>query len=145
MSEALQSKTFQIGTEKYVTTQLDAVTGRRIFLRLVMAVAPVLERLDVKGKSDEAKETAFMSAVASALASLDEDLLDTLCEVFGAVTRHVVKPGQEMPLDKGYFGLHFAARYVEMTKWLLECCRANGLLSFLPASSRKSSENAPTQ
>lgn len=41
---------------------------------------------------------------------------------------------KRMPMDRAYFGLHFAGKYFEMMRWLIECCKINGFFSFLSGS-----------
>lgn len=133
MTELLKSTTFTVDGQSYSTSQMSAVDGRKVFLRLVKAVAPALDKLDFSKSTDaDQREQSMLKAAASVLASLDEELLELLCEEFGSRTVHVINPTKTPQMDRVYFGPHFAGRYVQMTKWLLECCKANGLLSFLP-------------
>jgi hypothetical protein len=136
MADVLKQIEFEVDGNRYVTSQLGAIEGRRLFLDLFKAVAPAIEAVAASGslKSSADQESAMLSAAAAIIAQLDSTLLDALCAAFGPKTRHVVTEIQTPNLDPGYFNLHFAGRYVSLFKWVFECCKANGFLSFLPVS-----------
>lgn len=133
MPEILKRIEFTVDGKDYVTTQLDAISGRRIFFRLVKAIAPALENLPSGSEKAAELEQKFLVAIGNVLSTLDERLFDDLCAVFGKSTAHKID-GREVVLEPGYFGIHFAANYVSMVKWLIEVCKANGLFDFLPKS-----------
>lgn len=132
--EVLKAIEFSVDGQNYVTTQLSAIEGRRIFLRLVKAIAPALDSLPNGKEKDAELEQKLLVAAGNVLATLDENLFDALCATFGHSTQHKTDDNRTVTLDPGYFGMHFAARYVSMVKWLMECCKANGLFDFLPKS-----------
>ena len=134
MAEALKQIEFTVDGQKYITSQLGSIDGRGLFLELFKAIAPAIESLPLGQTSPEYQEQAMLSAAAAVISKLDNRLLDSLCDTFGPKTRHVVSESQAMSLDRGYFSLHFAGRYVSMFKWIFECCKANGFLSFLPGN-----------
>ncbi len=126
----LPTKEFVVCGTKYKTTLLDAVTGRGLYLRVVKAAAPALEKLAGTGEG-EAKLLAVAGAI---LENLPTNLLDDLCDTFGESTV-VLRQGGETKLDKSAFGLHFAGKYKEIALWLKECLNANNFLDFLSVMS----------
>ena len=134
MAEALKQIEFTVDGQKYITAQLGAVEGRRLFVDLFKAIAPALESINIGLGDKKFQEQALISAASDIISNLDSALIDKLCDTFGPKTRAVLGPQQEMTLDSGYFSLHFAAKYVQMFKWIYECCKANGFLSFLPGN-----------
>ena len=132
MADALPTKTFQIDNDTYETDMMPATEGRALVLVLVKAIAPAFEKLTFDAKDPAKQEAEFLAAAVNVISQLDNNVLDQLCNAFGSRTRHVVGPTQKPQLTAGYFGLHFAGRYVAMFRWVFECCQANGFLSFLP-------------
>lgn len=130
--EALKSVEFEVGGNKYLTSVMPATDGRVLFLAFVKVLSPALEKLTFDDKADAAKkESTILAAAASVIGNLDPNTLELFCEAFGKSTYHIVSMSQRVPMDRGYFGLHFAGRYVEMMRWVLECCKVNGFLGFL--------------
>lgn len=134
MAEALKQVEFEVDGVRYRTAQLGAVDGRRLFLDLFKAIAPAIEALPTQDVSKEYQDQAMLSAAAAVITKLEVSLLDSLCDTFGPQTVHIVTETQTPYMSKGYFSLHFAGRYIQMFKWIFECCKANGFLSFLPGS-----------
>lgn len=134
MAEVLKQIEFEVDGNKYVTAQLGAIDGRRLFLDLFKALAPALESLPTSDVSKEYQEQAFLAAAAAIISKLEPQLLDSLCDTFGPKTQHILSEMKTPTLDRGYFSLHFAGRYIPMFKWVFECCKANGFLNFLPGS-----------
>lgn len=127
---ALESKEFVVGGVRYSTTVLDAVTGRRLYLRVVKAAAPGLEKL---AGADGDTTSAMLGMVAGVLDGLEVQLVDDLCNAFGDVT--VICSGDKrVKLSQEVFGQHFAGKYKDLTEWLLECLKANKFLDFLSGS-----------
>jgi hypothetical protein len=125
---SLESKEFSVGGVRYRTTVLDAVTGRRLYLRILKAAAPGL-----KGMADaKDKDTAsvMLGLVAEVLGNLDEQLFDDLCDVLGGVSV-ICQGDKQVKLTGDVFGMHFAGKYEDLTNWLLECLKANKFLDFL--------------
>lgn len=110
----------RIGVHDYKVTQLDAVTGRRVFTRLVKLIGPSLAKLEGGG------EAKLGAALAELLGQLDEQSVDYFCDTFGAVTE--VSGGQygkAAPQLDTVFVTHFAGEYLAMTQWLIFCMKVN--------------------
>jgi hypothetical protein len=123
-----ESIKFEIDGHQYRTTVLDAYAARGIYLRLLKALAPALEKLDTKALDSE---TTYMRMAAAAIEGFEVQLFEDLCDLFGAVTVEICAKG-EIPLGtSGAFGLHFAKRYTAMVKWVVQCCKVNGFFDFL--------------
>lgn len=117
----LKPETKTIGDHSYTTTQLDAVRGRRVFMRLARIVGPAFAEMG--GSQDE---TGLARAFGVAIKNLSEDDLDYFCDVFAdATTVTGGKYGAKAPLLKDVFSLHFAANYGDMTAWLVFCMKVN--------------------
>ena len=139
----LRTTEFVVDGVRYKTAALDAYRNRGLYLRLVKAMSPALSKLDLKALRGDNKEQAFFGLVSLIIADFPEQLFNDLCDAFGAVTTEE-RQGQSISLgEPGVFGLHFACRYQQMIKWLVECCKANNYLDFLPGIS--SEPNAPTE
>ena len=116
---------------RFQITVLDAVTGRRLYLRLLKAVAPGLAKL--AGLKDQEDESAMLGALAGAIENLDENLFDDLCNALSANTRMPQDNGSTISLGP-VFGVYFAGKYNFLMLWLLAALNANKLLDFLPES-----------
>lgn len=102
-----------IGAYTYKVTQLDAITGRRAFTRMMKVVGPAL------GGSSEGLETFF--------SSLAEDDMDHFCNLFAKMTTVSggdLREGAEPQLSD-VFMYHFAGRYLEMVEWLVFAFKVN--------------------
>lgn len=118
----IKTKSVNIDGDDYVITQLGAVTGRRIWLKLLKVIAAPMRVL--AGSHGGLSEETIASALASAVESLDDATVDELYTTFGP--RCTVRVGERMPeLTGEVFDQHFAGRYVSMSKWLLECVLFN--------------------
>ena len=119
---------------RFQITVLDAVMGRRLYLRLLKAVAPGLAKLaKLAGLKDHEDESAMLGALASAIESLDVQLFDDLCEAMAAGTRMPRDDGSSVALAP-VFGVFFAGKYNLLMQWLLAALNANKFLDFLPES-----------
>lgn len=113
---ALEQHTREIGSHTYTVTTLDAVKGRKAFVRLLNVMGPIL-------KSASDVET-LVANLASGLSPAD---MDHFCELFGGVTTVTGgEYGDKTPLLlPAAFGTHFAGNYLEMFEWLGFCFEAN--------------------
>lgn len=130
----LTSTEFTIDGKKYKTVALDAFRNRGLYLRLVKAVMPAIERLSIAELKGPEKEEAFLKLLGSVIENFPEVLFEDLCNAFAGVTT-LEEPGKSIPLgDPGVFGLHFSRRYRQMIEWVVQCCKANNYLDFLPGT-----------
>lgn len=117
MSSPFKVETLRIGAHAYKVTQLDAVTGRRAFARLVKLIGPAMAKL--KDGEEEA-------ALVDLLSRIEESDLDYFCDTFSPVTE--VSGGQyskAAPQLDTVFLTHFAGEYLAMTQWLVFCIKVN--------------------
>jgi hypothetical protein len=122
-----QIKTFEVRGVKYRTTLLPATQGRALYLKLMKAFGQGLNGLSA-GLDNSA--TAGLGFVAGAIQGLDQSLLDELCEAFGQAT-FALRAGGEDHLKGDAFDDHFTGRYAQLTEWLVELVRINGMVDFL--------------
>lgn len=112
----------RIGAHDYKVTQLDAVKGRRAFVRLAKFVGPAMVKLEGSGTPDE----RVGQAIVAFLADLSEADLDYFCDTFAAVTEvSAGKYGAAAPQLDSVFSVHFAGDYLSMTQWLVFCFKLN--------------------
>jgi hypothetical protein len=122
-----QIKTFEVRGQKYRTTLLPATQGRALYLKLMKAFGQGLNGLSA-GLDNSAM--AGLGFVAGAIQGLDQSLLDELCEAFGQAT-FALRAGGEDHLKGDAFDDHFTGRYTQLTEWLVELVRINGMVDFL--------------
>jgi hypothetical protein len=96
-----QTKVRQIGDTTYEITQLGALAGSKIFMKVLKSAY-------------QAKSSSEM------LANMAPEDFDALIAAFGPMT-NVVGKG---PLDK-IFDFHFVGRYDEMLQWISFCIDLN--------------------
>lgn len=114
-------KRVHIDGHDYEITQLGALRGRKLWLKLLHVIAEPLKTL---GSLEKLDEQALAKVVASAIEGLDEATVEEFCEVYGQSC--TVRVGERWPTLTGeVFDQHFARRYVSMSKWLLECTTYN--------------------
>jgi len=111
-----------IGKHEYELTQLGAVEGRRLWVKVLKLLAPAIKELAVAGKLNEA---ALAMAVGTVIEDLDENIFVDFCKAFTARTRLRTDADQWPEMTEAMFDLHFAGRYIDMTKWLGECLLFN--------------------
>ncbi len=129
----LSTKTFTIDGDEYEITSLGAKKGRKIWLKLVHALAPAMREMAAGGS--KLTETTALSALAAAIENLDDDVTESLYEAFGETcTVRIKETGNTPNLTGAIFDMHFAQRYLSMSKWLWECIRFN-FASFLDDTS----------
>ena len=123
------SVTVRIQDNDYKLTALDAVTGRRIYLRLVKILAPGLAKLPTLKDADSTDK--LLAVVVGSLDQIDEATLDAFCDAFGQCTELIVDDKTRVTLSGPAFGEHFCGRYAAMTQWLLESIKVNKFIDFL--------------
>lgn len=114
----LRAEERDIGGLKYKITQLGAVKGRAVALRLVKAIGPAFASLAGKGKLEEALPGLFANL------SLDENDLTYFCDAFAEKTFVFTADGK-MPRLDNVFDVHFAGKYRDMMGWLIACVEVN--------------------
>jgi hypothetical protein len=117
----VETKRATIDGQEYEITQLGALEGRKIWLRLVGALAAAIKELAAHETLDE---RAVASAAASVVSNLDEATFELMCKAFAKRCR-VVNGAAAPLLDDVNFDLHFAGQYIRMTKWFAECVMYN--------------------
>lgn len=93
-----------IGDDTLEVTQLGAIKGRAVFVRVLKVIGPALTGKDMAG----------------IFAGLNEEDVTYLCDAFAPMTL-VKGKGQ---LDK-IFDVYFAGRFLEMFQWLAFCIELN--------------------
>lgn len=134
---SLPSHSFILAGNRYRTTVLGAIRGRQLYLRLLKALAPMLQTLDPSKLQEDHGQ--IFPLIAAAVSEFPEKLLDDLCEAFGEKTVYLVND-KELTLDPGMFDLHFAGRPGDVISFVVECVKFNKFLDFLPATSKESSK-----
>lgn len=114
----LESSTRRIGRYEYKVTQLQAIKGRRLLVKLLKALGPAAEALSVSSQDNAG------ALIGKLTAGLDEALVDELCDTFAARSEFQLENGKWMDLA-GQFDLHFAGQYGEMAKWLAFAVEVN--------------------
>lgn len=112
----LEAQTRDIGKHTYTVTPLDAIKGRRAFVRLANAAAPVLSR----ASSPE-------DLVGTLLSALSEKDVDHFCDLFGLTSTVTGGDyGERTPLlTNNTFMNHFAGNYLDLLEWLAFCVEVN--------------------
>lgn len=132
---ALDKRAKQIGEHTYEVTQLDAVRGRRVFVRFAKLMMPALS--EASAAASEAKQGAagevqgvaagrFLKALERVADAVTEEDVEFFCEHFAPST--AVRGGQygsKAPQLESVFALHFAGEYLGMMEWLLFCFEVN--------------------
>ena len=104
----------RIGEFTYRVTQLDAITGRGAFTRLMKVGGPAIAKLD------EGVGAAF----GELCTRLEVEDVHYFCDLFAKQTE-VVQPDGKAPQLSDIFLFHFAGRYLEMMQWLTFAMKAN--------------------
>lgn len=129
--QALPTVEATVDGTRFQITLLDAVTARKLYLRLLKSIAPGLAGLaKVSSVNDE---SAMLTAFADIVAGLDVDLFEDLCNVMAESTRIPSNDGSTVKLS-AVFGGFFAGKYTMMVQWLVAALSANEFLDFLPAN-----------
>lgn len=117
----IETITKDIGDYTYAVKQLDALKGRKVFVRLANVLGPAFEGL---GKGEDAVE----KALGKLLASLREDDMEYFCKQFAPSTMVLGGEYADDPRSLQsdlFFGTHFAGKYLDMIEWLIHCVQAN--------------------
>jgi hypothetical protein len=115
----LETVTKEIEGTTYEVRQLDAVKGRKVFVRFAKLIAPALA--EIQGQKDP--NAALGRVVSTFAAGIDEETLDYFCDAF-APTTCIVEGAKKPELSK-VFALHFAGKYFELVQWLVFCFEVN--------------------
>lgn len=110
------NKVIKVGETEYRITQLGALEGRKLWLRLVKVLGPVVSKLAGAKALDG---DTIAAAVKLLTEELDEETFEMLCKAFAG--RCQLRNGDKWPdLSDALFDQHFAGDYVSMTKWVGE-------------------------
>lgn len=112
--QMLKTKDVVVDGVKYSFTQLGAVNGRKLWLKLLKALAPAIA--DLAGM--ESLDEKAIGAVVTLVQGLDESTHELLCEELGKSCRF--HEGENRPLVSDFFDFHFAGRYWQMELWIVE-------------------------
>lgn len=116
----LEASTKRIGETNYKVTQLRAVKGRRLLVKLLKALGPAATAIQ------DAKDGNVGALLGKLTGSLDEDLVDELCDTFAGCTEFDLGNGKWIGLgETGQFDLRFAGKYGDMVKWLTFALEVN--------------------
>lgn len=122
MSEAPTSKSVEIDGTTYEIQILDAIRGYRIYVKLINAFGGALESTgNVAGAK---QEEIALKLLGAAMRSLPAELAEELRSTFAASCSVVMADGKK-PQVKDVFAVLFRGRMLHMSKWLLECVKAN--------------------
>lgn len=112
----IEKHTRQIGQFTYETATLDAIKGRRAFVRLFNTIGNVLSGAD-----------STLDVASNVMSKLTAADLDHFCDLFGAVTTVTGGDyGDKTPLLVAQtFQNHFAGNYLDMAEWLAFCIEVN--------------------
>lgn len=110
----IEAQTKQIGECQYRVTPHGALQGRKVFVRIVNSIAPVIRAM----RSEGDVEPDIAGAIADTLKGLSDEDFAWLCDEFAARTFVVHSDGRELMLSK-IFDVHFAANYSNMIAWLV--------------------------
>jgi hypothetical protein len=145
----MQFKTakFQIGGRTYEATKLGAVTGRKLWLRLVKVLSHLLPVLgDVQkalAAGDDAKlSPELIEKIPGVLENLSEQDLEIFWSAYCA-NLWLLTPSGRMALTEDLFDVHFSGDYVSMMKLFVELTKFNFGASFLGPSGPAGSAEAP--
>jgi len=112
----------------FKTTLLDAVSGRKLALRVVQAMAPALKNMG----SDTKDGAALMASMfAEVLGNLSPELYDELCQGFFDTTVMPRAGGEDALKGETAGAYYFAGKYDMLLRCVWEWCKANGFLGFL--------------
>ena len=118
----IKQKRFTLDGVEYEATQLGALEGRKIWLRLLKALAPAVKELT---SANHLTMEAVGGGLAAAVENLSEEDYELMMKAFAK--RCSVRIGEKWPSlsDETTFDQHFAGRYTHMSKWFGECAAFN--------------------
>ncbi len=131
-----------IGGLEYRVSQLGAVKGRAVFLRIVKLVGPAIASVVKGGKID--MKNVDLGDLFKRVELTEEDLT-FFCDAFAEKT-FVVLPDKKAPRLDHVFDAHFAGKYGDMMQWLVFCVSVNFADFFVAAEldAAEANASAPT-
>jgi len=127
-----KKKTLTIDGEEYEITQLGALEARKIWLRILKALAPIVKTL---GEAPKLTGEVIAQSLATAIEELSEADVEIMFQAFQR--KCTVRVDNRWPSleAKEIFDTHFAGRMMHMTKWFGECVAFNFAGDFLGEAS----------
>lgn len=150
---AIATKAFVLGSIEYTITQLPTSDGIPIYSRLMKSLGPVarevlansevralIQAASVSPDNQTTEVTAarnaaagklglqFASLLVQAIEQLPTDFLLELARTFAGVSKFASKDTGGVPIelsDKSAFDQHFAGRYMQLTRWIIENIKFN--------------------
>jgi hypothetical protein len=135
----LSTQKKKIGPYEYRVTQLDALAGRALFIRLAKIAGPAFGSFDAKNP-----QKSIADVFGKVAAGLSEEDLTVFCDVLGRSTE--VAGGEyseRSPQLNDVFALHFAGKYLEMFQWLAFALEVNFGSFFKHALGSGAADKAP--
>jgi len=113
---AIEKRQLTVGDYTYEVTQLDAIKGRRTFVKLANAIGPAFKFANSPG-----------ALVGNLLTDMKPEDLDYFCDLFGEYSTVTGgEYGEKSPQLKGkVFMDHFAGNYLALTEWLVFSVQTN--------------------
>lgn len=115
-----ETRSITIKNTPFTITQLGAMTGRKVLLRAVRLIAPV-----VRSGANRENVEAVIEAV---LSNIEEADFDFMCDAFSGATSMKKMTTAKMPMlvDVPFnFDEHFAGNYTAMFEWLTAHIKLN--------------------
>lgn len=124
----IETKDKTIGGVLYRVSQLGALTGRGVLVRLVKLVGGGLVGALVSGGLKGLDRGALATSLGKVVDGFSEEDLAYFCDLFSPLTQVITrdKAGKQLnQLLANTFDLHFAGKYREMGQWLLFALEVN--------------------
>jgi hypothetical protein len=140
---ARETKTIEVGGNKYEIKQLGGTAGRRLFHRLMRTAGPKLAN-DVEQIAEivtnpesigEIKAAAKLSGLfINVIAAIPEDLEEAFFTAFISNCKWLQSEDLAVQLNVEIFDDHFAGNPLGQDAWLVQCMKHNfvGFLSSAP-------------
>lgn len=130
---ARTTKVVALGAYQFEITTLGAVRARGVWLQVMKAVGPALEKIDQARAQGKDGEAVLAAMVTSVFEHVSKEMLDDLCSTFSEATR--VKQGPVwVPMSDNVFDEVFAANYSTLQLWLTQHVVLNEFIPFLAVS-----------
>jgi len=113
-----KTETVTVGSNTFQITQLGALQGRKVFLRLVKVLGPALSAAQAAASPE-----AALGALLGQAGAVSEEDFEYLCDVFSEHTE-LVAAGKSQRL-KEIFDVVFIADYKGMLEWLGASVKVN--------------------
>lgn len=114
----LKQEERRIGDVTYRVTQLGVTPGKKLLVRLVKLIGPVIAKgADGASESVSLRGPGLARMILEFCERLTLEDLDEFCSVLSAQTEYSVGDGRWLVL-KNQFELHFAGKYDELFQWL---------------------------